>query len=90
VFSASWQSGQGNCAGLIFCSFCIKAKGKEENLNPYYFHSVHFPDEKYQKSSTNKAIPPPANNIVTSFKNKVAGITKQSMHICKMRYKLIK
>jgi hypothetical protein len=55
VFSASWQSGRGNRAGLIFCSFCIKAKGKEEYLNPYYFLSVLFPDEKHQKSSTNNA-----------------------------------
>jgi hypothetical protein len=56
VFSVSWQSGCGNRAGLIFCSFCIKTKGKEENLNTCYFLSVLFPDEKYQKSSTNNAI----------------------------------
>ena len=52
VFSASWQSGWANRAGLIFYSFCIKTKGKEE-----YSLSVLFPDEKYQKSSTNNAIP---------------------------------
>jgi hypothetical protein len=56
VFSVSWQSGCGNRAGLIFCSFCIKTKGKEK-INHNSFLSVLFPDEKYQKSSTNNAIP---------------------------------
>jgi len=36
VFSASWQSGWGIRAGLIFYSFCIKAKGKE-NIFFLYF-----------------------------------------------------
>ena len=33
VFSASRQSGRGIRAGLIFCSFCIKTKGKEKDYS---------------------------------------------------------
>ena len=36
VFSASWQSGRGIRAGLIFCSFCIKTKGKDNIFFPYF------------------------------------------------------
>jgi len=55
VFSASRQSGRGIRAGLIFCSFCIKTKGKEKDYSQF-FSSVLFSDDKYQKSSTNKDI----------------------------------
>jgi len=35
-FPHQWQRGRGNRADLIFCSFCIKAKGKDNSFFLYF------------------------------------------------------
>ena len=70
VFSARWQSGRGIRAGLIFCSFCIKTKGKEEDLNLYYF-LLYF---SLMKSTKN-----PARTTLSPLSAKTAEIQTKSV-----------